>query len=159
MVLYLYFHPGRVETASSRASNMLLIEEDTLGFDWGKGPKSYPEKCPVCRRFSTDALVEQPKAAGCQNRHLLDFHQSPFSQVAALIPLGARPICLGWSYQEPKFPTTWFCSNLTKSYWMRNNQNESWKWMEIFITLRKYNMRQQHEEGNPLLVVNYLVSI
>ena len=27
------FHPGRVELASSRASNMLLIEEDTLGFD------------------------------------------------------------------------------------------------------------------------------
>ena len=27
------FHPGRVEPASSKASNMLLIEEDTLGFD------------------------------------------------------------------------------------------------------------------------------
>ena len=37
------FHPGRVELASSRASNMLLIEEDTLGFCWEKGPKSYPE--------------------------------------------------------------------------------------------------------------------
>ena len=75
---------------------MLLIEEDTLGFDWGKGPKSYPEKCPVCCRFSTDfcrfstdTLAEWPEAAGCRNRHLLDFHQSPFSRVAALIPPGA----------------------------------------------------------------------
>ena len=84
---------------------MLLIEEDTLGFDWGKCPKSYLEKCPVCCRFSTDALTEQPKAAGCRNRYLLDFHQSPFSRVVALIPLGARPIHLGWPYQEPKFPT------------------------------------------------------
>ena len=83
----------------------VLIEEDTLGFDWGKGPKFYPEKCPVCHRFSTDALTEQPKAAGCRNRHLLDFHQSPFSRVVALIPLSARPIRLGWPYQEPKFPT------------------------------------------------------
>ena len=50
---------------------MLLIEEDTLGFDCGKGPKSYPEKKrPVCRRFSTDALTGRPEAAGCQNRHL-----------------------------------------------------------------------------------------
>ena len=32
------FHPGRIEPVSSRASNMLLIEEGTLGFDWGKGP-------------------------------------------------------------------------------------------------------------------------
>ena len=29
--------------------------------------------------------------------------------------------------------------------------------IEIFITLTKYNTRQWHEEGNPLLVVNYLV--
>ena len=31
--------------------------------------------------------------------------------------------------------------------------------MEIFITLTKYNTCQRREEGNPLLVVNYLVSI
>ena len=74
--------------------SMLLIE-DTLGFDWGKGPKSFPEKRPVCRRFSTDA----------DRATLLDFHQSPFSGVAALIPLSARPIRFGWPDQEPKFPT------------------------------------------------------
>ena len=51
---------------------MLLIEEDILGFDWGKGPKSYPEKHPVCHRFSTDTLTEQQEAASGQNRHLLD---------------------------------------------------------------------------------------
>ena len=70
---------GRVELASSRASTisiiislfMLLIKEDTLEFDWGKGPKPYPEKRPVCHRFSTDALTERPEAAGCRNRHLL----------------------------------------------------------------------------------------
>ena len=84
---------------------MLLIEEDTLGFDWGKGPKSYSENALFAADFSTDALTERPEAAGCRNRHLLDFHLSPFSRVAALIPLGARPIRLGWPYQEPKFPT------------------------------------------------------
>ena len=83
---------------------MLLIEGDTLGFDWGIGLKSYPEKRPVCRWFSIDALTDWPEAAGCRNRHL-DFYQSPFFQVAALIPLGAWPIRLGWSYQELKFPT------------------------------------------------------
>ena len=31
--------------------------------------------------------------------------------------------------------------------------------MEIFITRTKYNTCQRHEEGNQLLVVNYLVSI
>ena len=31
--------------------------------------------------------------------------------------------------------------------------------MEIFITLTKYKTCQRCEEGNPLLVVNYLVSI
>ena len=31
--------------------------------------------------------------------------------------------------------------------------------MEIFITLTKYNTRRWCGEGNPLLVVNYLVSI
>ena len=31
--------------------------------------------------------------------------------------------------------------------------------MEIFITLTKYNTRQQHEEGKPLLVVYYLISL
>ena len=31
--------------------------------------------------------------------------------------------------------------------------------MEIFITLTKYNTGQQREEGKPLLVVYYLVSI
>ena len=31
--------------------------------------------------------------------------------------------------------------------------------MEIFITLSKYNTRRQREEGNPDLVVNYLVNI
>ena len=82
-----------------------LIEEDTLRFDWGKSPKSYPEKRPVYRRFSTDTLTEWPEATDCRNRHLLDFHQSPFSRVAALMPLGARPTRLGWPYQEPKFPT------------------------------------------------------
>ena len=74
---------------------MLLIEEDTLWFDRGKGPKFYPEKRPICRRLSTDALIERPKATGSRNRHLLDFHQSPFSRVAALIQLGAWPIRLG----------------------------------------------------------------
>ena len=66
----------------------LLIEEDTLGFDWGKGPKSYPEKRPVCRRISKDGLTERPEADGCRNRHLLDFHQSPFGRVAALNTTG-----------------------------------------------------------------------
>ena len=101
------FHPGRVEPAYSRASNMLLIEEDTLGFDWGKGPKSYPEDQLAYRRFSTDALREWPKANERLNRHLLDFHPSSFSWVAALITLGARHIHLGWPYQEPKFLTAW----------------------------------------------------
>ena len=87
-------------------SNMLLNEEDTLGFDRGKGPKCYPEKRSVCRRFSTDTLTEKPEAVGCRNRHLLDIHYSPFSRVAALIPLGTRPIRLGWPYQGPKFLTT-----------------------------------------------------
>ena len=45
-----------------------MLIKDTLGFDWGKGSKSYPEKRPVCRRFST----ERPEAAGCWNKHLLD---------------------------------------------------------------------------------------
>ena len=31
-------HPGQVEPASSRASDMLLIEKYTLGFDCEKGP-------------------------------------------------------------------------------------------------------------------------
>ena len=31
--------------------------------------------------------------------------------------------------------------------------------MEIFITLTKYNTPQQHEEGKPLLVVYYLISL
>ena len=53
------FHPGRVE----QASNMLVIEEDTLGFDWGKGPKSNLDKRPVCLRFSTDSLTEWIEAA------------------------------------------------------------------------------------------------
>ena len=99
------FHPGRVKPASFRASNMVLIEEDTLGFDWGKGPKGPTQKNALfAADFSTDALTERPEAAGCRNRHLLDFHQSPIIRVAALIPLGARPIRLGWPYQEPKFP-------------------------------------------------------
>ena len=51
---------------------MSLMEEDTLGFDWGEGLKSYPEKRPVCCRFSTNALTEWPEDAGCRNRHLLD---------------------------------------------------------------------------------------
>ena len=75
---------------------MLLIEEDTLGFDWGRGPKSYLEKRSVCPRFSTDALTERPEVAGCQNRHLLDFHQCPFSLAAVLIPLGGYQINLPW---------------------------------------------------------------
>ena len=53
------------------------------------------KKRPVCRRFSTDALTERPEDAGCRNRHLLDLHQSPFSRVAALIPLGAVWRCVG----------------------------------------------------------------
>ena len=32
------FHPGRVEPASSEESNILLIEEDILEFDWGNCP-------------------------------------------------------------------------------------------------------------------------
>ena len=71
------------------------VEEDTLGFDWGKGPKSYPEKRPVCHRFSTNTLTDWPEAAGCQNRHL-DFHQSLFSRVATLIPLGGCQTNLPW---------------------------------------------------------------
>ena len=31
--------------------------------------------------------------------------------------------------------------------------------METFIKLTKYNTRQWHEEGNPPLVMNYLVSL
>ena len=31
--------------------------------------------------------------------------------------------------------------------------------MEIFITLTKYNTHQRFEEGKPLLVVYYLISI
>ena len=61
----------------------------------GRVPSPTWKKCPVCHRFSTDTLTEQPEAAGCRNRHLLNFYQSPFSQVAALILLGARPIRLG----------------------------------------------------------------
>ena len=30
--------------------------------------------------------------------------------------------------------------------------------MEIFITLTKYNIHQQREEGKPLLAVYYLIS-
>ena len=82
----------------------LLIEEDTLKFDWGKSPKSYPEKRPVCRRFSTDALTERSEATVNRNRHLLDFHQSLFSQVATLIPLGAKPIRLGWPLPGTEIP-------------------------------------------------------
>ena len=73
----------------------VFIEEDTLGFDWGKGPKSYPEKCPVAADFLQTHWQSDPSQPGCRNRHLLDFHQSPFSRVAVQIPLGARPILLG----------------------------------------------------------------
>ena len=84
---------------------------NTLGFDWGKGPKSSLEKRLICRKFSTDALTEWPEAASCRNRDLLGFHQSPFSRVTALIPLGARPIRLGWPYKEQKFPTALLLQN------------------------------------------------
>ena len=85
----------------------MLMEEHSFGFDWGKGHKSYPEKCPVCRRFSTDALTERAEATGYRNRHLLDFHQSPFSRFAVLIQLGV----LGgptrnWSSQRHSSDTT-----------------------------------------------------
>ena len=103
--LYLYrFSPWSGWTGFP-PSKLLLIEEDTLGFIERRVPKSYPEKRPVCCRFSTDALTDRPDAAGCWNKHLLDFHYSPFSRVSALIPRGARPIHLGWPYQESKFPT------------------------------------------------------
>ena len=42
MFLYLF----RLSLWSGRTGflpSKLLIEEDTLGFDWGKDPKSYPE--------------------------------------------------------------------------------------------------------------------
>ena len=73
---------------------MLLIAEDTLVFDWGKGPKPYLENALFAADFF-DALTEWPEAAGCRDRHLLDFHQSPFSRVVALIPLSGRTIHIG----------------------------------------------------------------
>ena len=84
---------------------MLLIEENTLGFDWGKGPKSYPENALFAADFPQTHWQSDPRPPVCRNRHLLDFHQSSYSRGVALTPLGARPIRLGWSYQEPKFPT------------------------------------------------------
>ena len=62
--------------AHTKKSGNLSYAPRSLEFDWGKCPKSYPEKRPVCRRFSTDALKERLEAAGCRNRHLLDFHQT-----------------------------------------------------------------------------------
>ena len=53
-------------------------------------PSPTRKKPSVCCRFSTDALTEWPEAAGCWNRHLLDFHQNPFSWVpdqSAFTPL------------------------------------------------------------------------
>ena len=49
--LYLYqLSPWSGWIGFSRASNMLLIE-DTLRFDWGKGPKSYPENALFAADF------------------------------------------------------------------------------------------------------------
>ena len=40
-----------------------------------------------------------------------------------------------------------------KGYWMRNNQNRGWKWNGNLFNKTKYNIRQQHEGGKPLLMV------
>ena len=40
---------------------MFLIEENALGFDWGKDTKSYPGKNAP---FAADVLTERPEAAG-----------------------------------------------------------------------------------------------
>ena len=39
------------------------------------------------------------------------------------------------------------------------NKTEVGNEIEIFITLKKYNTRQQDEEGKPLLIVYNLISI
>ena len=71
------FHPGRVEPAPSRVK--LLIEEDTLEFDWGKGPKSYPEERPICRRFLQTHWQSDPRppAAGTDTSWI--FTRSPLA--------------------------------------------------------------------------------
>ena len=68
------FYFGQFEPASSRAR--LLIEEDTLGFNWGKGPKSYLENAQFAADFP-QTHWQRTGAASYRNRHLLDFHQSP----------------------------------------------------------------------------------
>ena len=99
------FHPGRVELASSRVSCLLKkILWDLIG---GRVPSHTRKNALFCRRFLTGTSTERSEAAGCRNRNLLDFHQSPFCWVAVLILLGARPIHLCWPYQELKFPTSY----------------------------------------------------
>ena len=74
--LYLYrLPPEQVQ----HSLFMLLIEEDILGFNWGKGPKSYPEKRPVCRIFSIDALTERPEVAGYRKSTSWIFTTTPLS--------------------------------------------------------------------------------
>ena len=85
---YLYLY--RLSPWSDRTSFLLSNAHwrRYFGIKLREGSQVLPGKTPVCRKFSTDALTERPEATGCWNKHLLDFHQSPFSQVVALIPLG-----------------------------------------------------------------------
>ena len=141
------FYPDRVEPVSSRASNM-LIEEDTLGFDWGKGSQVLPVKTPCLPEIFHKCIDRLIQGCRCWKR-LLDFHQSPFSWVATRIPLGARPICLGgptmnWSFRRHSSGTTcchrpatlrrdWTLETACHasqlySIWNQKNSLEKWKW-------------------------------
>ena len=51
------------------------------------------------------------------------------------------------------------CCHLTKVNEWEITKMEVRNEMEIFIALTKYNTHQQHEEGKPLLVQYYFVSI
>ena len=52
-----------------------------------------------------------------------------------------------------------FCGDLTKVTEWEITKTEVGNEMEIFIPLTNYNTHQQGEEGKPLLMVYYLISI
>ena len=95
-------HLGRVEPASSRAN---AHWRRYFGIWLREGSQALPGKTPSLPQIFHRRINRATQGRQLPERHLMDFPQSLFSRVVALIPLDARPIRLGWSYQEPKFPT------------------------------------------------------
>ena len=65
-------------------------------------------------------------------------------------------------YKSSKFYNSktrfYYCSNLTKGYWMRNNPNGGWEWYGNLYNINKIQYSPVREEGKTTTSGDYSVS-